>query len=138
MTKDVNKIFGEVDYNDKYLDKGIIPLIKEINKFKGIRTFGSCEGNHKNFNYCAYVILGSYDIRIMNDFFKVCNDICWNKYNGIVKWHIDFLANPSSAKLYNQDNELLVVSMKTVNKEETPQLIAELTQALHEYNSQGA
>ena len=32
MTKNVKDIFGEVDYSDKYLDKGIIPLIKEINK----------------------------------------------------------------------------------------------------------
>lgn len=86
MTKDINKIFGEVNYNDKHLDKGIIPLIKEINKFRGIKTFSSCEGNCKNQDYCAYVILGSYDIRTMNDFFKVCNDICWRpKYQSTVK-----------------------------------------------------
>lgn len=132
MIKDINKIFGKIDY--KNIDKGIKKLVKEINKFEGIRTFGSCEGDCKSTNNCAYVIIGSYDIRKMNDFFKVCNDICWNKYNRIVKWNIDFLANPSDCLLYNNDNDLLVVSMQTIKKEETPELVKDLTKALQEYN----
>lgn len=137
--KNIQKIFGKINYRDKYLDKGIIPLLKEINKFKGLRTFGSCEGNSEKFKYCAYVTIGSFDLEIMNNFFKVCKDILWKeKYGGIVKWELYFHDNVGDYPLYKGYNDLLVVTMQTINKEETPQLIAELTQALHEYNSQGA
>lgn len=69
------------------IEQKIKPLVDEINKINGVKTFASCEGNNGNQAYVAFTIS---DLKAFDELYKITCKLRINNYSTSIEHLNDY------------------------------------------------